>query len=187
MVTNPFLHLDDKELMLKYQSGNHMAFDVIYSRHKDKVYQYLFKRLHHSDDVDDVFQKVFIKFHKSRQLYQSQYDVLPWLYTITRSEFLDYIKRQKISGKSFSEAFNEELHTSISNDQNPNFGIEDIDSESSLTKNEKEALKQRYYNDQDFQEIAQILQTTTANSRKLISRGLKKLREKFLKNEGGDQ
>ena len=57
--------------MLKYQAGDNMAFDVLYSRHKDKVYSYLSKRLRDQDQCEDLFQKVFTKFHRSKKLYNS--------------------------------------------------------------------------------------------------------------------
>ena len=103
MALNPYINLEDKELMLKYQDGDHMAFDVLYSRHKNKVYSYLAKRLHSHNEIHDLFQRVFVKLHKSRHLYQEKYEVLPWIYTITKSEFLDFVKKNKIETIEFKE------------------------------------------------------------------------------------
>ena len=55
----------------------------------------------------------------------------------------------------------------------------DLESEKQLSEKEKSALKGRYYSDKDFSEIAQILKTSESNTRKIISRGLKKLRTKY--------
>ena len=172
MALNPYINLEDKELMLKYQDGDHMAFDVLYSRHKNKVYSYLAKRLHSHNEIHDLFQRVFVKLHKSRHLYQEKYEVLPWIYTITKSEFLDFVKKNKIETIEFKE----ENFLSSENEPNNEF---DLESEKQLSENEKSALKERYYSDKDFSEIAQILKTSESNTRKIISRGLKKLRVKF--------
>lgn len=172
MALNPYINLEDKELMLKYQDGDHMAFDVLYSRHKDKVYSYLAKRLHSHNEIHDLFQRVFVKLHKSRHLYQEKYEVLPWIYTITKSEFLDFVKKNKIETIEFKE----ENFLSSENEPNNEF---DLESEKQLSENEKSALKERYYSDKDFSEIAQILKTNESNTRKIISRGLKKLRVKY--------
>ena len=60
----------------------------------------------------------------------------------------------------------------------------DIDNEKSLTKKEKEAIKLRYLFDEDFEKISNTLGTTVLNSRKLVSRGLKKLKDKISKKRG---
>ena len=171
-MANPYINLEDKELMLKYQDGDYMAFNVLYSRHKDKVYSYLSKRLHSQDEVDDLFQKVFTKLHKSRRLYSDKYEVLPWFYTITKSEFLDFIKKKKVDSVEFKEQYHGVNEETSENDF-------DLDSEQQLSTKEKEAIKERYHNDKDFKEIAELLQTSEANTRKLISRGLAKLRSKY--------
>lgn len=172
MALNPYINLEDKELMLKYQNGDHMAFDVLYSRHNDKVYSYLNKRLHSHDEIDDLFQKVFVKLHKSKSLYQDKYDVLPWIYTITRSEFLDHIKKKKLD----TIEFNEESYATESLESENEF---DIDAQKNLSEKEKNALKERYYEDKDFSVIAKLLDTSESNTRKIISRAIKKLRKKI--------
>ena len=158
--------------MLKYQGGDHMAFEVLYMRHKDKVYSYISNRLHKADDIEDLFQKVFTKFHKSRRLYDPKYEVLPWIYTVTKSEFLDFIKKKKVA----TAEFDEKIHTHHkANDTD----LIDIQSEEVLTQKEKDAIELRYINDNDFLEISSLLSTTETNARKIISRGLSKLKKKY--------
>jgi RNA polymerase sigma factor (sigma-70 family) len=172
-VTNPYLNISDRELMLKYQDGDHMAFDVLYSRHKNKVYSYLVKRLHDKDEVDDLYQKAFVKLHKSRHLYDQKYEFLPWLYTITRSEFLDFIRKNK---KNHQE-YNDQLH---SPQEVPVDSFIDVDCENDLSNKEKQAINERYFNDKDFDEISEVLNTSATNVRKIISRGIKKLKDKYI-------
>ena len=169
------IQMEDKKLMLLYQNGNYMAFETLYLRHKDKVYSYLSKRIKDDDDTQDLFQKAFLKIHKSKNLYQSKYDVLPWFYVITKSVMLDFFKKKKFDTQEFSDDIHADLETNI-------YSAFDVDNESMLSVNEKEAIKLRYYNDSDFTEISKILNTSGSNSRKLISRGLKKLRTKYLKD-----
>ena len=60
---NPFSHLEDEKLMELYKNGENMAFEVIYLRHKDRVYSYLDKRLSDKNIIEDIFQSIFVKFH----------------------------------------------------------------------------------------------------------------------------
>lgn len=170
---NPFSHLSDEQLMLRYQEGENMAFDILYSRHKDKIYTYLTKRVHDRNEVDDLFQRSIMKFHKSRSLYKKNYSVLAWMYTITKSEFLDYLKRPK---RSF-EAIDENL--SLSTDIENEFEEINLKNEKSLSENERMAIEERYFSEKEFIEIAERLKTSEPNIRKLISRGIKKLRVKY--------
>ena len=156
-----------------YRNGEHMAFEIIYARHKDRVYSYLGKRLHDSLLIEDVFQNIFIKFHKSRNLYNSEHSLVKWIYTISRSELLDAIKKNKIVNVELKD---ELLYCEPDNDKSSI----DIDSEKILTEKEKEALKLRYYSDQDFKAISEELNTSQSNVRKIISRGIKKLKSKYL-------
>ena len=68
--------------------GNYEAFEIIYGRHKDKVYTYLSKRLTDKNSIEDVFQNVFIKFHKSKQNYNPKFTLMKWIYTISKRSYL---------------------------------------------------------------------------------------------------
>lgn len=171
---NPFSHLEDTKLMELYKNGENMAFEVIYLRHKDRVYSYLDKRLSDKNVIEDVFQSIFVKFHNSRHLYSSEHPLLKWIYTICRSELLDSVKKsRKIKLVSINEdqliCETKEIDDKI-----------DLDSVKSLSDKERLAIKLRYYSEEDFSEISKVLKTSEANSRKLVSRGIKKLKAKLI-------
>ncbi|MDC0980262.1 sigma-70 family RNA polymerase sigma factor [Bdellovibrionales bacterium] len=171
---NLFSNLTDEKLMELYQSGEYLAFEVIYQRHHSRVFTYLKKRLSDSDVINDVFQNIFIKFHKTRDSYDSSHPLAKWIYTLSRNELLDYKKKPSVTEVEYVEAHQqaEELPEQAS------LEIE-IEKEKSLTQNEVAAIKLRYYSDEDFTEISKRLNVSTSNARKLISRGLKKLRVKY--------
>ncbi len=171
---NPFSHLEDTKLMELYKNGENMAFEVIYLRHKDRVYIYLDKRLSDKNVIEDIFQSIFVKFHNSRHLYSSEHPLLKWIYTICRSELLDSVKKsRKIKLVSINEdqliCETKEIDDKI-----------DLDSVKSLSDKEKLAIKLRYYSEEDFTDISKALKTSEANSRKLVSRGIKKLKAKLI-------
>ena len=171
---NPFSHLEDTKLMELYKNGENMAFEVIYLRHKDRVYSYLDKRLSDKNVIEDIFQNIFVKFHNSRHLYSSEHPLLKWIYTICRSELLDSVKKsRKIKLVSINEdqliCETKEIDDKI-----------DLDSVKSLSEKEKLAIKLRYYSEEDFTDISKALKTSEANSTKLVSRGIKKLKAKLI-------
>ena len=161
-----------------YQEGNEQAFEIIYSRSKNKVYSYLKKRLNSSNNdlIDDIFQNVFIKLHKSRHLYKSELPFNNWLYSICRTALIDSLRKIKV--------FTPEAKESLIYYDQDNQSYFDLDNEKSLTAKEKEAIRLRYFLEEDFEIISKNLDTTIVNSRKIVSRGLKKLREKISKERG---
>lgn len=173
---NPFSHLDDKKLMELYQADESQAFQILYERHQAKVYTYLYKRLSDTNSINDIFQNIFLKFHKVRYKYDPKYEVLQWIYTITKNEFLDYVKKKKVVTTELEEEY---LYSKESDSEDVEINLENA----SLSANEKKAIDLRYFSDQDFEEISVLLNTSNANVRKIISRGIGKLRVKYL---GGD-
>ncbi len=171
---NSFSHLEDTKLMELYKNGENMAFEVIYLRHKDRVYSYLDKRLSDKNVIEDVFQSIFVKFHNSRHLYSSEHPLLKWIYTICRSELLDSVKKSR---KIKLVSINEDQLISETKEIDDKI---DLDSVKSLSDKEKLAIKLRYYSEEDFTDISKALKTSEANSRKLVSRGIKKLKAKLI-------
>jgi len=169
---NPYKDLTDDRLMKLYIAGEGMAFDVLYERHKGKIYGYITKRLPCSDDAPEVFQNAFLKFHKSRHLYDPKYSVMQWLYTVTRSELLDFMKKKKIATVPL-------IHEPPSDEcAKPDVGLEDMED---LSEKERRTVELRYMSELEYSEISRILDISEANARKLLSRGLAKIRKSFLK------
>jgi RNA polymerase sigma-70 factor (ECF subfamily) len=168
---NPFSHLEDEKLMKLYQEEEFLAFDVLYNRHKDRVYSYLKKRLHKQSDIDEVFQNAFLKFHKSKHNYDEKYLLVQWIYTIVRSELLDFCKKKKVEIIEFDDA----QHGAKSDES---FEL-DLSEFKTLTDKERIALQKRFYSDEDYEEISAVLNTSQANARKIISRALGKIRKKL--------
>lgn len=171
-MVNPFTNLTDEELMKLYQDDNFQAFEVIYSRYKDKVYSYLSRRIKQEATRADIMQNIFAKLHKSRMNYDPSYLLPKWIYTICKSELLDFFKKNKLKYVELNEE-------QLSFDESSGLTKFDIESEKSLSEKEKLAIELRYYNDNDFKDISKKLDISESNARKLISRGIKKLRTKY--------
>jgi RNA polymerase sigma-70 factor, ECF subfamily len=167
--------LSDEELMISYQLGDYQAFNTLYLRHKKRVYSYLTKRLKEQESVEEVHQNTFLKLHRCRHQYDSKHPLLKWLYTIARSELLDFCKRKRVP----TSLLNEEIAQGI---VDPNTTADqqiDLEQIEGLSKKERQALTMRYYSDKDYEEISKLLSVSYPNARKLVSRGIKKLQALF--------
>jgi len=178
--------LSDEELMSFYQSGNYQAFEVLYHRSSGKVFQYLKGKVE-AEVAQDLLQEVFIKIHKAREQYSTQYPFLPWLFTISRNTLFDYFKSAKFSRKN-SEVNLSDNEIEILNLEPVGQGAEvNLTSAlSHLPENQRRAIELRYLHDWSFEKIADDIKTTPTNVRKLVSRGVKKLRSGILKSGGAN-
>ena len=170
-MTTPYLSMSDEKLMMHYQNEEHLAFNEIYNRYSRKVYSYLNKRLKSKEEIDDIFQSIFVKFHKQRANYNNKFSLSQWIFTICRSELLDHIK----SPKKVLLELDENLISSVNSENTDGIAL-DL---SELSQNEQVAIKLRYYHDQDYDEISDVLNSSQSNARKLVSRGINKLRKKL--------
>ena len=147
-----------------------MAFDVLYQRHKSKVLQYLSKRIENQTDLEEIFQGVFLKLHKSRESFDDRYLFVQWIYTITKSQYIDFARTRKIPTV--------ELNPEIAAPENAKNEI-DLNQVPALSNVEKQAIDLRFFQDFDYDEISQKIGKSESNSRKIVSRGLAKIRKNF--------
>jgi RNA polymerase sigma-70 factor (ECF subfamily) len=158
----------DEELMIAYQLGEAAAFEALYSRHAPKVLGFLRKKLKNESAARDVFQSTFLKLHKSRHRYDASLPFLPWLFTICRSELLDALKKPHLR-KETSVPETPCAAASTEPDR-PEIAL------TSLSPSQRHAIELRYGCELSFDEIANRLETSPANARKLVSRALQYLR-----------
>lgn len=169
----------DEDLMEMYRLGNTFAFDILFQRHSGLVLGFLKKRQPNHKDVKDIFQDVFLKLHRSKHLYDKSLPFTPWLFSITRSVWLDSLKKKTKEFATESEIIEDKINynnqmLSESSTVSSRF---DLNLLNQLPTSQKDAINLRVLNDETFDEIAIKLSTTPDNARQLVSRGLKKLRD----------
>lgn len=163
----------DEELMQAYQNGEVAAFNLLYDRYSHKVYAYLSKRLFDPSEREDLFQAVFLKLHKSKELYDSNRSFAPWIFTICRTTLLDHFRHKK------PEVPFDEKKAQISEEQDLDSALSFSEALKELTEEQQNLLKMRYGDGLEFSQIARILKTSPLNVRQLTSRALRKFRGKL--------
>lgn len=170
----------DEELMLAYAKGSEQAFQHLYKRHSSKVYGYLVNKLKDRALADDAFQTSFMKLHKSRKKYDPALPFSPWLFTVCKTAMLDMLRarsrtdrREELNPAAIENAVSETHEEAAS-----------LPSLQALPAHQRQALELRYLEELSFDEIAVKLETSSENSRQLVSRAVKKLRNSL---QGGEK
>lgn len=173
-------HLSDEELMVMYQNGDEGAFQVLYSRHSGRIFAFIRSKISDAQLAGDLFQEVFIKVHKSKCLYNRTFEVLPWLFTITRNTVIDGLRKNK--SHLYSEDHDVEkleapglVEALSQKDLAPAMA--------KLPEAQRQAIQMRYIDESTFEEIAKKLDTSSDNVRQLVSRGIKNMKNFFNQEE----
>ncbi|MBK9324257.1 MAG: RNA polymerase sigma factor [Bdellovibrionaceae bacterium] len=175
MKKETFKDKSDEDLMESYKMGEVVAFELLFERHSGKVLSYLSKRLQAPKEAQDLLQEVFFKLHRSRHQYNRTLPFSPWLFSITRSMWIDFLKKRRLEDATDPEVVDKLVQvTSGLGSSELSFGKEILDH---LPSNQKEAVGLRVYDEATFEEIALKLSTSPENARQLVSRGLKRLKQ----------
>jgi len=84
---------DDSELMVRYMAGDENAFSEIVSLYKDALYAFLRKFLNQQALVEDVFQDTFLQLYASRDKFDTNRPLRPWLFTIAANKAKDALRK----------------------------------------------------------------------------------------------
>jgi RNA polymerase sigma-70 factor (ECF subfamily) len=142
------------------------------------------KKLKSPEEIEELFQASFLKFHKSRGKYDPTYAVLQWLFVIVRSLLIDHYRkvgRQIEVTDTPVENFSE---TMSQNHNEPSLITERVDALlESLPDEQRDIVTRRVINDQTYEEIALSLNRSEQSVRQTVSRALKKIKSNLVPKE----
>lgn len=86
----------DTELVELLKSGDEASYTEIYNRYKGVLYRHAFKKLKNQEEVDDVLQEIFTHLWVKRTTFDSQNNLIGYLYVSLRNKILNVIAHQSI-------------------------------------------------------------------------------------------
>lgn len=79
--------------MLAYAGGDADAFQVLYQRHRNRLYGFLMRSLGQRDLADDVFQETWSRVIRARHSYRPEARFGTWLLQIAHNLLIDRHRR----------------------------------------------------------------------------------------------
>jgi RNA polymerase sigma-70 factor (ECF subfamily) len=162
----------DAELFALYAAGEETAFREIVSRYKNSLYAFLRHFLNQQDLIEDVFQETFLQLFTSRDSFDTERPLRPWLFTIAANKAKDALRKQQRTAAatigtladSQEMSFDDVLDTLTSDDTMPYEELEDGEIASQvrqviadMPENLREILILAYFNKFSYKQMAQIL------------------------------
>ncbi len=171
-MVNDFVKLSDAELLARYTAGEEAAFREIVSRYKNSLYAFLRQFLNRHDLVEDVFQETFLQLFASRDSFDTNRPLRPWLFTIAANKAKDALRKwQRTSAISIGTmadsqdlSFDDMLNTVTSDRTMPYDELQKDETSqhvgqiiADMPENLREILNLAYFQRFSYKQMAQIL------------------------------
>jgi RNA polymerase sigma-70 factor (ECF subfamily) len=91
--------LSDESLMLAFAKDDVPAFEVLYRRHKDRVYRYVRRRCRERDVAEDLVNDIWMKLVRARHRYRAKAPFVSYLLTLAHHRLIDYYRSR---GRAFT-------------------------------------------------------------------------------------
>jgi RNA polymerase sigma factor (sigma-70 family) len=158
------IQLSDSALVSLYIAGNENAFELLVTRHKNKVFTTILLIVKDTETAEDLLQDTFIKaIHTMKSgRYNEEGKFSSWICRIAHNLAIDFFRKEKRSPMINIEdnsnifntlSFSEESIESIQIKEETHERLRDLIQQ--LPEAQKEVLIMRHYADMSFQEIAE--------------------------------
>jgi RNA polymerase sigma-70 factor, ECF subfamily len=78
--------------MLQYGRGDMSAFEMLYRRHKDRLFAYVLRTCANRDVAAELFQDVWAKVITARESYVATGRFSGWLYRLAHNRLMDHFR-----------------------------------------------------------------------------------------------
>lgn len=150
----------DFELVRKFIEGDESSFNKIVNKYKDKIYWHARRMTGNHLDADEIVQEVLFVIYKNLKGFKFKSSLYTWIYKITSTRSLNYLKRRKLKEILSLEEQSEKLQES-SDDILENLEVkEKLETVNrvlqKLPAKQREIFILRNYDDLSYKEISEI-------------------------------
>lgn len=94
----------DHCLIERIKHGDLKAFDELYCRYLKPIYGYIYKRVNHREDAEDITQNVFVRVFRHIKDFRSEASFATWLYLIAKNETSRFFRKRSQLKKFLKES-----------------------------------------------------------------------------------
>ncbi|MEO8399150.1 MAG: RNA polymerase sigma factor, partial [Ignavibacteriaceae bacterium] len=84
------------QLVRDFINGNESAFNQIANQYKEKIYWHARRMTGNHLDADDIVQEVLLVMYKKLKDFQFKSSLYTWIFKITSTRSINYLKKRKI-------------------------------------------------------------------------------------------
>ena len=170
-------HTPDHILIQKIRQGNKLAFDSLFFKYYKPLYRFACNFCNSSSIAEESVQNSFIKIWKNSKNLNSDDEIGKLLFTYTRNEIIDEIRKIN-TRKKFENAVTPEILTNDKAEPTDHYKIKAIleSAIDQLPKKAKEIFRLAKQEGLSVKEIAQYLNISTKTVENQLTIAYKKMR-----------
>lgn len=164
--------------------GNRLAQMEVYNRYYKAMYNTALRIVKNSDEAEDAMQEAFLTAFTKLEMLKDKEDFGSWLKRIVINQSITMYRKQmhhldiedEKTGENIElEPLNDEVLTQLKT-------REVLAAMDNIKSNYRTVLTLYYIEGYDYEEIAEIMNLSYANSRTMLSRAKESLRNKLIPN-----
>lgn len=158
-----------------------MSFEIsaeqLFKEYKNKVFGYIFNRIHNYADAEDLTSDVFAKIVAHIDGFNPEKaSASTWIYVITKNTLIEYFRKQRVTEDI------EELQIPVDDEPVDKLVMEErqeilAKALSELPEKMRDIIVARYYHGFRFSKIGEMMDLSETNARVTHMRALAKLKE----------
>ena len=174
----------DKKLYNKFINGDENAFNIIVEKYRKTLISFIYKIVKDIELAEDITQEVFIYIYKTKKEYDFKYTLKTYLFITAKSRAINYLNSQK-KEVTFEETnnpklYNESIDEYLIKKEEKDYLLKNIDN---LKEDYRIVIHLREFEGFSYEEIAKILNKTTPQTKMLLHRARKSLKNKITNNK----
>ena len=186
IAVDKYQDLSDNELVVLVREKNPEKYEEIIKRYQGKLFAYLRRLVGNQEEAEDLLQDVFIKAYINLHSYDCSRKFSSWIYRISHNEAVNYLKRKSLKKLVYWEDINstKDKLKSCSTEKGADKVWERKETNREVNEaigrlpiKYKQVLLLRYFSDNSYEEIGEILDKPVNTVGTLINRAKKKLQE----------
>jgi RNA polymerase sigma factor (sigma-70 family) len=178
-----FDQMNESDLWSLFLQGDKHAFSEIYLAFHDDLYRYGIRLSRDQDTVNDCIQNLFLKLWKNRNNLKPVREIKPYLFRSLRNHIVDILELEKqivAINRDVEDLYMIEFNAEdfmISGQTEKETQEKIIYLLNQLPPRQRHAIYLRYFEEMEFETIAQVMKMNVQSVRNSICRGLQLMRD----------
>ena len=182
--------MSDEVLFQAFQRGDAQAFEVLLSRYRKGIYNFLYRSTRSTESAEDLYQEVFLRVVHRASSYNEKSKFSSWIYAIARNLCIDHARRMSHRRHRSLDAPNrqrEDGGTLLDRVDDPTVNVDRgavslelrdkiAEAVETLPEDQREVFLMRHIQGMPFQAIAETIETPLNTVKSRMRYALERLR-----------
>lgn len=158
------MQIDDNDIYTSMRRNPESGIRMVMQKYGEPVYWHARRLLVSHDDAQDAVQEIFIKVYRSFHSLKEAKALRSWIYRIATNEALRFIERNK-TPRLLTESIDDSATDIAAADYTDYTDLEAVKLQKailSLPPKQQATFNMRYYDEMEYQQIAEAMETTVS-------------------------